>query len=224
MKNKMIHIILMALFVSVSAQADSNAKLEKKSQDAADIIEEVVRIPEKAIPNSLLEKAVCVATVPNVIKVGFVFGGRIGKGMVSCRVPGGWSQPSFMKVKGGSWGAQFGIQSVDLVLVFVNPNAVERFSKGNFTVGVDASVAAGPIGRDAQAGTDYKLDSEIYSYSKAKGLFAGIVIQGTALTVDKSNNKKVYGDVTTDRILKSDGHRAPALVTTYVNALERYAH
>jgi lipid-binding SYLF domain-containing protein len=220
----MIHIILMALFVSVSAQADSNAKLEKKSQDAADIIEEVVRIPEKAIPNSLLEKAVCVATVPNVIKVGFVFGGRIGKGMVSCRVPGGWSQPSFMKVKGGSWGAQFGIQSVDLVLVFVNPNAVERFSKGNFTVGVDASVAAGPIGRDAQAGTDYKLDSEIYSYSKAKGLFAGIVIQGTALTVDKSNNKKVYGDVTTDRILKSDGHRAPALVTTYVNALERYAH
>jgi lipid-binding SYLF domain-containing protein len=106
----------------------------------------------------------------------------------------------------------------------VNPNAVERFSKGNFTVGVDASVAAGPIGRDAQAGTDYKLDSEIYSYSKAKGLFAGIVIQGTALTVDKSNNKKVYGDVTTDRILKSDGHRAPALVTTYVNALERYAH
>lgn len=223
MKNKMMHVILTALFVSVSAQADSIDKIEKKSRDAAVIIEDIVRIPDHAIPNSLLDKAVCVATVPNVIKVGFVFGGRIGKGLVSCRVPGGWSQPSFLKIKGGSWGAQFGVESIDLVLVFINTNAVERLSKGNFTVGVDASVAAGPLGRDLQAGTDFKLDSEIYSYSKAKGLYAGLVIQGTAITVDKVNNQKLYRDVTPDRILTSDGHRAPNVVMDYVNALIRFA-
>ena len=165
-----------------------------------------------------------ISPVGGVIKVGFVFGGRIGKGLVSCRVPGGWSQPSFLKIKGGSWGAQFGVASIDLVLVFVNPNAVERFSKGNFTVGIDGSVAAGPLGRDAQIGTDFKLDSEIYSYSKAKGFFAGLVIQGTAVTVDKDNNRQLYGEVPAGRILTSDGGRAPGVVASYVNSLVRFAH
>ncbi len=225
MKHKMIQIILTTLCISVSAQADTMDKLQKKSRDAAQVIEEIVRIPEQAIPNSLLQKATCVATIPNVIKVGFVFGGRIGKGLVSCRMAGGaWSQPSFIKIKGGSWGLQFGVQSVDLVLVFVNANAIEKFSKGNFTVGVDASIAAGPLGRDAQVGTDFRLDSEIYSYSKAKGLFAGLVIQGTAITVDTASNQMIYGNVSAEHILKSDGVRTPSVAMEYVDALNRHAY
>ncbi len=222
--NKKVFTILLSFVISAAAQADSLSRLEKKANDAAAVIEEVVRIPEQSIPRSLLDRAVCVATIPNVIKIGFVFGARFGQGLVSCRVPGGWSQPSFLKVTGGSWGAQIGFQSIDLVLVFVNSNAVQRLSQGNLTVGIDASLAAGPIGRDAQIGTDFKLQSEIYSYSKTKGLFAGIILQGTALTVDRNSNALIYANSDAGQILRSNNIRASSVVSSYVNSLERFAH
>lgn len=205
------------------AWADDLSQITKKTLEASIIIEEVVSIPDHAIPTSLLEKSTCIATIPNVIRAGFVFGARYGKGLVACRVPGGWSRPSVTQIRGGSWGLQFGIQSIDLVLVFTRPNAVEKFSKNNFTVGVDATVAAGPLGRDAQAGTDYKLDSEIYSYSRAKGLFAGLTIEGTAVTVDRKDNTLIYGITEAGELLAQDGKTAPASVVPYVDALIRFA-
>lgn len=217
-----LFLILLISITSVLVQAESVASLGRRAQEAADIIEDVVSIRDSKIPVSLLEQAICIATVPNVIRVGFVFGGRYGKGLVSCRTATGWSLPSFLYLRGGSWGPQIGMESVDLVLVFVRSSAIDKFSKNNFTIGVDASVAAGPIGRDAQIGTDYQLDSEIYSYSKTIGIFAGLAIQGTSLTVDKKDNGQVYGDVSARDLLTSFADMAPATVSPYVYALERF--
>lgn len=220
---RLLSLILGLSLISLGAHADSISKLGKRANNAAEILEDVVNIRDNAIPKSLLDQAVCVATVPHMIRLGFLFGARYGKGLVSCRTAEGWSLPSFIKLRGGSWGAQFGIEAVDLVLVFVRDSAIDRFSKSNFTIGLDASVAAGPVGRDAQAGTDYTLDSEIYSYSRAKGLFAGLTIQGTALTVDKKHNRKVYGDTEAIDLLTVHGRNSSNTVRPYVTALERLA-
>jgi len=224
-KFQFLVLVLTMTVVSFGVSASSLIQLEKKSQIASNVLEEVMNIPDKTIPDDLLQRAVCVATIPDIIRVGFVLGARYGTGLVSCRVPGaGWSQPSFISIKGGSWGAQIGVASVDLVLVFIRENAIEKFSKNNFTIGVDAAVAVGPVGRDAQAGTDYQLNSEIYSYSRARGIFAGIAIQGTLLDVKNKDNAKIYGpSVTTKDILNTSGVKSPANVMPYVHALTTYA-
>lgn len=145
-KSKILGLIIATTLIALGAHADDLSKLTKRSQAAAAVLKEVMFVPDHAIPKSLLDKAVCVATVPSVIRAAFVFGARYGQGLVSCRTPTGWSHPSYMNIKGGSWGLQIGVESIDLVLVFVQPSAVRDFSKANFTVGVDATVAAGPIG------------------------------------------------------------------------------
>ncbi|MFZ4403338.1 MAG: lipid-binding SYLF domain-containing protein [Pseudobdellovibrionaceae bacterium] len=226
-KLKILSMALPMSLFAAFAQAESVSELSKRAQDAATVIEDIVSISDKSIPSSLLQKAVCVATIPQVIRAGFIVGARYGKGLVSCRTATGWSSPSFIQLRGGSWGAQFGVESIDLVLVFVQPNAVEKFSKDNFTIGADATVAAGPLGRDAQVGTDYKLDSEIYSYSKAKGLFAGLTIEGTALTVDQYDNMQIYGDVAAKDLLTVDNHTsilALSPLQAYTNALMTFAN
>ena len=220
--------LLLSTLTSVSfAQMNdyaSTGKLQAKSEDAAKILRDIVAIPDDTIPESLLQKATCIATFPNVIRIGFGFGVRFGKGLVSCRVPGGWSNPSFMKVKGGSWGLQIGASSTDLILVFVKDNAPERLSVGNFTVGGDASVAVGPVGRHLEAGTDYQLNSEIYAYSQSRGLFAGLTIEGALMNVDDSANITTYGrDVDAKKLLTTEfkGNRT---VNAYVNALNDVVH
>jgi lipid-binding SYLF domain-containing protein len=218
------YAIALILGLSTISHADSIESLSERSDNSATILNELVNLTDNAIPISLLEKSVCIATFPGVIRAGFIFGGRYGKGLVSCRTSSGWSLPSYIKVIGGSWGLQIGIESIDLVLVFVSSSAVEKFSKDNFTVGVDATVAIGPIGRDAHAGTDYKLDSEIYSYSRARGLFAGLTIQGAGLVVSHSDNETVYGNTSAATLLTSDGRVAPSTVSSYVKALELTAH
>jgi len=226
MKRKFQFLVLIATMAvtAFGVNAASLTQLEKKSTDAGRVLEEIMNISDKTIPEDLLQRAVCVATIPDIIRVGFVFGARYGTGLVSCRIPGGWSQPSFISIKGGSWGAQIGIASVDLVLVFIRENAIEKFSKNNLTVGVDAAVAVGPVGRDAQAGTDYQLNSEIYSYSRARGIFAGLAIQGTLLNVKNKDNAKIYGpSVKTKDILSTSGAKTPANVMPYIHALMTYA-
>lgn len=221
MKNffKVITFTLTTL-LSVTTLASSLHELAQKTDNASAALLDILAMPDREAPLSLLAKATCVATVPNVIRAGFIFGARYGKGMVSCRLNDGWSRPSFIEIHGGSWGAQIGVQSVDLVLVFVRPDAMQKFSKSNFTLGADASIAVGPVGRDAQAGTDYKLESEIYSYSRARGFFAGLTIQGTSITVSKADNAQVYGyETNAYELLTSDGRTSPNEVVRYVNSL-----
>jgi len=213
-------LALTAFYVPV--RADNLDKLQERARKSAEVLYDNAAVPERSIPASLMRESVCIATVPHVVHIGFIFGGRYGKGLVSCRVDGGWSLPVFIKVKGGSWGAQFGAEAVDLVLVFVRDSAVESFTKNNFTMGADASVSAGPVGRSAHLGTDYRLKNEIYSYSRSRGLFAGLTVQGTSIEIAKDYNQKVYGDMTAEEILMTRAG-THLIVDSYTRALERLA-
>ncbi len=161
--------------------------------DSAKVLDELMGTPDNSIPETILAKARCVAVVPSMVKGGFVIGGRHGRGVVSCRTGHGWSAPAFLTISGGSWGAQIGVEEVDLVLLFMNQHGVDSLLKNNFKIGADASLAAGPIGRSAQAATDAKLNSEILAYSRAKGLFAGLELSGAAVRPDNDSTTAFYG-------------------------------
>jgi lipid-binding SYLF domain-containing protein len=223
------------LFASAALHAQDDKgrddKLSKRAQRAAEVLAELVAIPDKAPPTKLLAEATCVAVVPGVVQVGLGLGGRAGYGLASCRTADGWSLPTFVGLKGGSIGFQFGGQSADIVLVFVNRDA-GRLAASTFNLGGGASVAAGPVGRNVAAETDYRLRAEIYSYSKTKGLFAGVDISGTKWELDYSANSAVYADaaglpkgddaksVTT--LLTTSGAAAPAVVQPFLESLEKH--
>jgi SH3 domain-containing YSC84-like protein 1 len=162
-------------------------------KDSANVLNELMATPDDAIPETVLAKAECVMVVPSMIKGGFVFGGRHGRGTVTCREGGKWTAPAFVTISGGSWGAQIGAEVVDLVLLFMNENAVQQLLTNNFKIGAEASVAAGPIGRQAGAGTDATIDAQILSYSRTRGLFAGLELSGAAVREDEESMRGVYG-------------------------------
>lgn len=165
-----------------------------RAQDAAEILGDLARTPDKGIPRSLLDRAYGIAVFPHVIKGAFIVGGRWGKGIVSIREPGGgWSAPAYVDIAGGSFGFQIGGQSTDLVLVFTSRKGVDSLLRSKVKLGADASVAAGPVGRAAEASTDVALKAEVYAYSRSKGLFAGIALDGAVVHFNDSANEKVYG-------------------------------
>jgi lipid-binding SYLF domain-containing protein len=164
----------------------------ERAQDAAEILGDLTRTPDKGIPQGLLERAYGIAVFPHVVKAAFVVGGRWGKGLISVRQTSGWSAPAYVEITGGSFGFQIGGQATDLVLVFTSRKGVDSLLSSKVKLGADASVAAGPVGRAAEAGTDVKLNSEIYAYSRSKGLFAGISLDGAVISFDNSANRKVY--------------------------------
>jgi lipid-binding SYLF domain-containing protein len=175
---------------------------EQKAQDAARVLAEIMRIPETAVPEKMFSEAYAIAVIPDVVKAGLVLGGRGGRGLISVRAAdGSWSNPSFIRLGGGSVGFQAGVSSSDVILVFRTPRGVENIVNGKFTLGADASVAAGPVGRSAQAATDGELKAEIYSYSRSRGLFAGVALDGTVLRIDHRSNEAVYGNNTTPRAI-----------------------
>jgi SH3 domain-containing YSC84-like protein 1 len=222
-KMKLLNAIIAALCVTVVSSltfAENTGKLEERARNASVILAEATTSADHAIPESLLAHAECIAAIPHVIRAGWGIGGRYGKGLVSCRTAWGWSTPSFVSLTGGSFGLQIGLSATDLVLVFVRSSAVNELSRNDFTMGGDASVAAGPLGRHAEAGTDYKLNSEIYAYSKSRGLFAGLTVGGAILHPDDDANSAIYGgSPSVKALLTSDGHEAPSTVRAFVHAL-----
>ena len=182
-------LILSAAAAAQTERADEVKRLARATQ----VFTEIMRTPDRGIPDELLDKAECVAIVPGLKKGGLGLGGRYGKGVVMCRRTGGqWSAPSFMTVEGGSFGLQIGFQQIDLVMLVMNRNGMERLVGDKFTLGADASVAAGPVGRHASASTNVRLDAEILAYSRAKGLFAGISLEGAVVKQDKDDNRDFY--------------------------------
>ena len=212
----------LALLLAVPATALAGAKEEAKAADAARVLGEIMRIPETAVPEKMFTDAHAIAVIPDVVKAGRIFGGRGGKGLISVRSPDGtWSNPSFIKLGGGSVGFQAGVSSSDVILVFRSPRGVDSIVNGKFTLGGDASVAAGPVGRSAQASTDEQLKAEIYSYSRARGLFAGVSLDGTWLRIDHKANQAVYGRNTTPRmIFEGRADAAPDTVVAFRDRLE----
>ena len=198
-------LILIAIIVTsgiVPAQKDLT-QAKKTSAEAAQVFNEIMRISDRAIPKDLLDKAEAVAIFPGVIKAAFIFGGRGGMGIISRRTPTGWSAPAFFKLGGGSFGAQIGGEKIDLVMLVMNQRGLKGLLEDKFELGGEANVAAGPVGRSASATTNGTLDAEILSYSRAKGLFAGVSLKGAVISPDNDRNRAVYGMIANEILTKN---------------------
>jgi lipid-binding SYLF domain-containing protein len=211
-------------FKSVPLEATGNEVA--KVNDAIDVLEEIMTIPEKGIPPALLNNAQGIAIIPGVIKAGFIIGGRHGSGiMVVHDKEGEWSNPSFISITGGSIGWQIGAQSADIILVFRSKRSINNTMKGKFTLGGDASIAAGPVGRQVEAGTDVQLKAEIVSYSRSRGLFAGLSLEGAALQIDDDANAAFYEkeSIQTSDIFTNKNIKAPIVVKKLKEVLKKYS-
>jgi lipid-binding SYLF domain-containing protein len=193
-KAKAVLVLLVTIgFARISLAATNKEKAEKLLQASAQVLTEVMNAPDKGIPEEVVKGAKCIAVIPHEIKGGFIFGAEHGRGVATCRTAKGWSAPAFFSVTGGSWGAQIGVEGVDNVLMIMNEKGMERLLSDKFEIGADASAAAGPVGRHAAAGTDWKLDTEILSYSRSKGVFAGVTLNGTVIKPDTDTMRALYG-------------------------------
>jgi lipid-binding SYLF domain-containing protein len=217
-----IPFALTLLLFASSAPVMAGQKEDARADNASRVLSQILRIPEESIPTKLLQEAQAIAVIPDVVKAGFVVGGRGGKGLIAVRSSdGSWSNPSFIRLAGGSFGFQAGVQSADVILVFRSARGVDSIVNGKFTLGGDASVAAGPVGRSAQASTDEQFKAEIFSYSRARGLFAGVSVDGTALRIDNKANQAVYGRDTTARAIFEGRANPPSdAVVNFRDALE----
>src|SRR5581483_9092942 len=184
-----------SLFVGVSWSADdkSQSDISKRIEASAKVLNEIMATPDKAIPDKVMSGAKCIAVIPSMVKIAVGFGGSHGKGVATCRTEHGWSAPAPITITGGSWGLQLGGQAVDLVMVVMNQSGMDHLLSSKFKLGADASAAAGPVGRDAGADTDIKMRSEVLTYSRARGLFAGVDLNGASLTQDKDETRLLYG-------------------------------
>ena len=190
-------------------------------RDAATVLKEIHAVPDKDIPKELWDNASCVIVVPSLKKAAFVIGGEYGKGLMSCRRAGDWSAPVFMEVGKGSWGLQIGAQSIDLVLLVMNSGGMDKLLRNKVSLGVEASVAAGPIGRDARAATDAQLKAEILAYSRTQGLFAGVNLSGGVVRPDVDDNKDLYGGAVTPHDALTTAVKPPAATEPFMAALRR---
>jgi len=217
-------LVVVCILVSVAvAGAQDTEKLGERSLDAAAVLDEIMDTPEATVPTALLRDSRCVAVIPRVVKVGFIFGGRHGRGLLSCRVGDGWSRPSYIAITGGSFGLQIGAQATDFILVFTNERAAKALTSRKITLGGDASVSAGPVGRTAEVATDATLRTEIYSYSRSRGLFAGLSLEGSSLRVDNEANEAVYeGETDADELLFGSAASVPNEVAPFLRALQRH--
>ena len=189
-------IMLFVALVSLTSLGWAQSHLEKSTDrldNAAKVLHEIMGAPDKGIPEDVLDHAKCIAVVPHLLKGGFVFGAENGRGVATCRTPEGWSAPSFFAITGGSWGLQIGIEGIDLVMIIQNDKGMQRLMESKFELGADASAAAGPVGRHASADTDWKLDTEILTYSRAKGAFAGLTLDGASIRRDDDSMDAIYG-------------------------------
>ena len=217
-----LHSALVLLSLVLVVPATAATKQEKKVADATDVVDQLLRIPEQSIPPSLLSRAYAIAVVPNVVKIGFGLGVRRGKGvLVVRRDDDTWSNPAFVNLTGGSLGFQIGAQSTDIILVFKTRHGVDGIENGKLTLGADASVAAGPVGRHTSASTDLKFRAEVYSYSRSRGLFAGVALEGAGVTMDRKSNAAFYADstMTPSQIFESSGNAAPQAANNFVQLL-----
>jgi len=195
---KLFVLIAMAGLAAMSWADETRQTTEDRLEHAGEVLHQVMATPDKGIPQEVMDHAKCVAVVPHLIKGGFVFGAEGGRGVATCRTGHGWSAPAFFDVEGGSWGLQIGAEGIDLVMIIQNDRGMQQLLGSKFQIGADASAAAGPVGRHASADTDWKMNAEILTYSRAKGIFGGLTLNGAAVHPDHDAMRAFYGsDVTT---------------------------
>jgi lipid-binding SYLF domain-containing protein len=218
----LIGTVVLALAAGSAVAGDLSTKEVNRVMEAATVLQEIHAVPDKDVPQELWEKAECVIVVPGLKKAAFVIGGEYGKGLMSCRHDGEWGAPVFMEVGKGSWGLQIGAQSIDLVLLVMNKSGVEKMLRNKVTLGAEASIAGGPVGRDARAATDAQMKAEILSYSRTQGLFAGVNLSGGVVKPDIDDNTDLYGpNVAARDVVLGTTVKAPAVTEPFMNALKR---
>jgi lipid-binding SYLF domain-containing protein len=225
MKKFLLLILTMSL-CSLSVAADEPAKESKavdRVQAAADVLNEIQSAPDKGIPQEVLGSAECVAVVPSMLKGGFIIGAKYGRGLASCRTPKGWSAPAFFVVAGGSFGFQIGGQAVDLVMLIMNQDGMKHLLSSEFALGADASVAAGPVGRHAEGNTDWKMRAEVLTYSRARGLFAGVTLNGAEIKQDKDSTREFYGRMVPFRTSLVGEIEPPPAANAFLTTLAKWA-
>ena len=202
---KLITLVAVLSLTSFGWAASDREATTDRLDHAGKVLNEIMSAPDKGIPEEVLEHAKCIAVVPHMLKGGFVVGAENGRGVTTCRTANGWSAPAFFTVTGGSFGFQIGVEGVDLVLIIQNEKGMEQLIGSKFEIGADASAAAGPVGRHASADTDWKLNTEILTYSRARGAFAGVTLKGSAVRRDDDSTEAIYGhDISTRRILQGE--------------------
>jgi lipid-binding SYLF domain-containing protein len=226
MKRLLVLWVVVCLCAAAFA-ADEAEKKDSKATDrvqaAATVLDEIQSAPDTGIPEDVLGSADCVAVVPSMLKAGFIFGARYGRGVASCRTAKGWSAPAFFAIEGGSFGLQIGGQAVDLVMLIMNQEGMKSLLSSKFKLGADASVAAGPVGRHAAADTDWKLRAQVLSYSRARGLFAGLELSGAAIRQDKDSTREFYDRMVPFKTSLTGEIAAPAGAYPFLNTLSKWA-
>src|SRR5579863_2009037 len=219
----------LALFVCVGSfclLASDEAKETKaadRAEAAAQVLDEIQGAPDKGIPQEVLGSAECVAVVPSMLKGGFIVGGKYGRGLASCRTPKGWTAPAFFTIKGGSFGFQIGGQAVDLVMLIMNHDGMQHLLSSQFALGADASVAAGPVGRHAEGNTDWKMRAQVLTYSRARGVFAGVSLNGAVVKQDKDSTREFYGHMVTPKAALTGEIDPPAEANAFLTTLAKWA-
>jgi len=217
---RIVFPLILALAASLTWAATDRQEAVERLDNAGKVLQEIMMAPDKGIPEEVVDATKCIAVVPNMVKGGFIFGAKHGKGVATCRTASGWSAPSFFTISGGSWGAQIGAQGVDLVLMVMNDQGMKNLLSNKFQIGAEASAAGGPVGRHASAGTDWKADTQILSYSRAKGLFAGITLEGAAVRADEDSTRAIYGANATHQSLLTGKVPAPPEARTFLNSVK----
>lgn len=222
MKKVLLALVVLGLAAAAFAADEMDNKAAGRVKAAATVLEEIQSTPDIGIPDEVMGSAECVAVVPSMLKAGFVFGARYGRGVASCRTAKGWSDPAFFTIQGGSFGLQIGGQAVDLVMLIMNQKGMQNLLNSKFKLGADASVAAGPVGRHAAADTDWKMRAQVLSYSRARGVFAGLELNGAVVKMDRESTLEFYSHMqpfsTTLQTVSS-----PAAALPFLNNLAKWA-
>jgi Uncharacterized conserved protein len=219
---KITSLLLMGAFALTNGNAWAASSYQdsiERLQLSTNVLHSLMEAPDKGIPEEVLSGAKCIVVVPHLVKGGFVFGAEHGRGIASCRTPGGWSAPAFVSIGGGSWGLQIGVEGVDLVMLVMNDQGFQHLLSSKFKLSGDASASAGPVGRHASAGTDWKLNTEILSYSRSRGAFAGITLDGAVVEQDNDSTRAIYGRDQSFQTILSGKVPAPKSTLSFMKAI-----
>ena len=224
---KIMSLVLMSLIGLVGTLAWAGSAREDtvdRLQSSVEVLHAIMATPDKGVPEEVLTGAKCIVVVPNLIKGGFIFGGKHGRGVASCRTSEGWSAPAFISVGGGSWGLQIGIEDIDLVMLVMNDRGLQHLLSSKFELTGEGSVGAGPVGRHASAGTDWKMNTEVLTYSRSKGVFAGLTLEGAVVEQDNDSTNAIYGKHMSFRNILSGKASTPASADAFLKAVSEAGH
>jgi lipid-binding SYLF domain-containing protein len=221
---RVIVFLLLGCLGGFAGAGEQKKDVSDRLQMATDVLSQMTSAPDKGIPEEVLDSAKCIAVVPHLVKGGFILGGKHGRGMATCRTADGWSAPAFISVGGGSAGLQIGVEGVDLIMLIMNEKGMQQLLSSKFQISGEGSAAAGPVGRHASAGTDWKMDTQMLTYSRSKGIFAGLTLEGAVVEQDSDSTISVYGkDVTFQSVLKGNVP-TPDVARDFMKAVKTAAH